>query len=77
MKNKTIGTILLCVAALCTTVDLAVSKMTNAFHIGMVFLGGKGGSLPKEAVISTEVFNMVIILVITGMTFLFLYEKNT
>lgn len=76
MKNKTVGMILLCVAAICTTVDLAVNKLANAIHTGAVYLGGKGGTFPKVPIISTEVLLIVLLITVLGVIFLFRYERD-
>ena len=77
MKNKTIGMILLCMAGLCTTLDLAATKLSNAFITGMVYLGGKGGSLPKNPAIEGEVLIIVAVLTIMGGVFLFKLDDSS
>lgn len=77
MKNKTVGMVLLCTAALCTTVDLAVHKLAIAFHAGMVYLGGKGGSFPQQPAISSAVLIIVALLAFLGVLFLFKYDQDS
>lgn len=71
MNNKTIGVILLSMAGLCTIIDLAVDQISNAFISGMIYLGGKGGSMPKSPSLDEEALLIVIILATIGAYFLF------